>query len=491
MAERAFRFERDEETATFLQGSYWDAGHAGLLAGAKLQNDLLSMERRFIETNYRKLEIDQSFSLSQIDPQALIRLKETGECDFTLAEIFFDLAYPGHYRRRIRAVRLTIPSVTGPFVNVGATLSLTRSQIRMAPALGDDQLVEVPVSRPSSIATSNAQDDPGVFDLSFRDERHMPFEGAGAESTWQLDLPKDYPAFDYATISDVILHIRYTARQGVDPTKVKTALDALFQQATPSNLALLFSLLELLARPRRRDAPDAPRAVLVGQARDDPAAVVAQRPAVGDQPLLAAERAGRDLLDPGRVAWRDVLVVQSRRQGVQGARDARFVGHGEALPGPYELHPVPSASRPTLAEQRIPLPRRSCNVVRQVERRPTRGALGADQGPGRVIRPRPQGSAVRARPRTLGRAARRPAPVGSRERARVCAGHRRGRRRLGPGRRDAGEAEAPGDEAGEGTADAGLARAEASSRCLLTQPSRCAQSTGGGESPHGVELDDA
>jgi len=171
----------------------------------------MSMERRFIETNHRNLEIDQSFSLSQIDPRALIRLKETGECDFTLAEIFFDVAYPGHYRRRIRAVRLTIPSVTGPFVNVSATLSLTRSQIRMAPALGDDQLVEVPVSRPSSIATSNAQDDPGVFDLSFRDERHMPFEGAGAVASFHLELPKSFRPFDYQTIDDVVVRVNYTA----------------------------------------------------------------------------------------------------------------------------------------------------------------------------------------------------------------------------------------------------------------------------------------
>ena len=81
-----------------------------------------------------------------------------------------------------------------------------------------------------------------MFETNLRDERFLPFEGAGAESTWKLDLPKDYPAFDYATISDVILHIRYTARQGVDPTKVKTALDDLFQQANQANLALLFSL---------------------------------------------------------------------------------------------------------------------------------------------------------------------------------------------------------------------------------------------------------
>ena len=81
-----------------------------------------------------------------------------------------------------------------------------------------------------------------MFEMSMRDERFLPFEGAGAESTWKLDLPNDYPAFDYATISDVILHIRYTARQGVEPTKVKAALDDLFQQANQSNLALLFSL---------------------------------------------------------------------------------------------------------------------------------------------------------------------------------------------------------------------------------------------------------
>jgi hypothetical protein len=93
-----------------------------------------------------------------------------------------------------------------------------------------------------SIVSSSAQNDSGMFETNLRDERFLPFEGAGAESTWKLDLPKDYRAFDYNTISDVILHIRYNARQGVEPFKVKAALDDLFQQASQSNLALLFSL---------------------------------------------------------------------------------------------------------------------------------------------------------------------------------------------------------------------------------------------------------
>jgi Tc toxin complex TcA C-terminal TcB-binding domain len=44
-----------------------------------------------------------------------------------------------------------------------------------------------------------------------------------------LKLPATFRQFDYNTISDVIVHIRYNARQGVDTGKVKSSLDNLFQ----------------------------------------------------------------------------------------------------------------------------------------------------------------------------------------------------------------------------------------------------------------------
>ena len=53
------------------------------------------MELRYMETNTRSMEIDQAFSLTQIDPSALLTLKTTGECEFTLPELYFDLFYPG------------------------------------------------------------------------------------------------------------------------------------------------------------------------------------------------------------------------------------------------------------------------------------------------------------------------------------------------------------------------------------------------------------
>ena len=213
LAEQAYRFERGDESGVLLGTGYWQSPKAGLLAGERLLVDLQNLERKFMETNYRSLEINQSFSLAQIDPAALIKLREKGTCDFKVAEIFFDMFYPGHYRRKIKAVRLTIPCVTGPYTNVSASLTLTKSELRNTPKLGPTHLKVVPRSRSVSIATSSAQNDAGVFELNFRDERYMPFEGGGAISSWELSLPENFKQFDYRTISDVILHISYTAEE--------------------------------------------------------------------------------------------------------------------------------------------------------------------------------------------------------------------------------------------------------------------------------------
>lgn len=77
-----------------------------------------------------------------------------------------------------------------------------------------------------------------------RDERFLPFEGAGAESTWKLELPADFRQFDYDTISDVILHPRYTARQGGAELRRKAVehINEFVGEVNAAGLALLFSL---------------------------------------------------------------------------------------------------------------------------------------------------------------------------------------------------------------------------------------------------------
>jgi hypothetical protein len=253
-AERTMKQElmRPEVDAQdFVKFNYWDGGRKGLLAGEALHLDIKRMEMAYHENNRRELELTRHVSLRQLNPLALLALKTTGTCQVTIPEWLYDRDCPGHFMRRIKRVGVSIPSVVGPYTSVNCTLSLLRSTIRKSAIAGDDYLRQGPeddrfvdyAGAVQSIVTSGATDDSGMFDANLRDERFLPFEGAGAESTWKIDLPKpdDYPAFDYSTISDVILHVRYTARQGVAPDKVIAALNTIFADPPPQ-LALLFSL---------------------------------------------------------------------------------------------------------------------------------------------------------------------------------------------------------------------------------------------------------
>ncbi len=219
-AERAFQFELGSKSS-FVTPEIWDSTRKGLLAGQRLMIQLRQMDAAYIENNKREMEITKSVSLRLLQPERLLELQETGTCSFELPEILFDFDFPGHYFRRIKSVRITIPCITGPYTNVSARLKLTGSKIRTSTELkngkyvitgDDDRFLNNPVN-PMTIATSSAQMDSGMFELNFRDERYLPFEGAGAQSSWELELPGDYRQFDYRSISDVILHISYTARE--------------------------------------------------------------------------------------------------------------------------------------------------------------------------------------------------------------------------------------------------------------------------------------
>ena len=95
-----------------------------------------------------------------------------------------------------------------------------------------------------SIVTSTGQNDAGLFEPSMGGERYLPFEGAGAISRWRLELPMEFRTFDYGTISDVILHLRYTARDGGDELRdaATASVTQLLSDATARPLLRLFSL---------------------------------------------------------------------------------------------------------------------------------------------------------------------------------------------------------------------------------------------------------
>jgi len=244
---------REVEDTDYVKFNYWDGGRKGLLSGEALYLDVKRMEMAYHENNKREFELTKHISLRQLNPLALLTLKAKGACEVTLPEWVYDMDGPGHYMRRIKNVNLTIPSVAGPYTSVNCTLTLIKSSLRKSPLLkdneyarqgsDDDRFVDY-YGAIQSMVTSSGNNDSGMFETNLRDERPLPFEGAGVESTWKLELPTKFRQFDYETISDVVFQVRYTARQGGGQLKDKSVdqIENLVTDVNVAGLALLFSL---------------------------------------------------------------------------------------------------------------------------------------------------------------------------------------------------------------------------------------------------------
>jgi hypothetical protein len=154
--------------------------------------------------------------------------------------------------------------VVGPYGTVACTLTLLGNSLRKDATLLGGRYARDPagdtrfrdgVASVQSIATSSGQDDSGMFQLRFDDERYLPFERAGAISSWHLRMNSEIPQFDTDTISDVVIHLQYTARDGGGLLRAKALEDigeTLSNAALAGNRHGLYRVLDL-----KREFPDA------------------------------------------------------------------------------------------------------------------------------------------------------------------------------------------------------------------------------------------
>jgi hypothetical protein len=274
-AQRQLNFQLGYSKRHFLSCEGWNDLREGLLAGDHLQLALQRMETEYLECNRREYELTKHISLALHFPLQFLRLKITGCCEIEIPEWMFDMDYPGHYMRRIKNVSLTIPCVTGPYTGVHCRLTLLSSQTRVDPSLscpvtacchenplnpcgcshelhehyetgrGDSRVVKHYGAR-EAIATSSGQNDSGLFELNFHDERHLPFEFQGAVSCWRIEIPPENNYFDMDSLSDVILHKNYTSREG--GISLRDAAHAFARNKLPGNGWIFLDL--------RRNFPD-------------------------------------------------------------------------------------------------------------------------------------------------------------------------------------------------------------------------------------------
>jgi hypothetical protein len=260
-AQQAFNFERGHATRQFIPAEIWDNLHEGLLSGERLQLAVRSMEKAYYDENLREYELTKHVSLRLHFPMAFLQLQITGYCEIDIPEWMFDLDYPGHYMRRIKNVMMTIPCVVGPYTGVHCRLTLLSSKTRVDPrlvepphiccsdderckngyqAMPDDPRIVSMYAATEAIATSSGQNDSGMFELNFRDERYLPFEFSGAVSRWRIELPLENNHFDMETQSDLILHLNFTTREGGE--NLRKAANECAQQNLPGSGVRFFDV---------------------------------------------------------------------------------------------------------------------------------------------------------------------------------------------------------------------------------------------------------
>ncbi|MFZ0218586.1 MAG: neuraminidase-like domain-containing protein [Candidatus Aquirickettsiella sp.] len=231
MAEQAYQYELNDNTASFIKPGAWQGTYAGLLAGETLMLNLVQMEKSYLEKDARALEVTRTVSLAEVyagldeadkfifssQVQALIEVGSgsagTDSNGLSIAEKqlvasvqLADLKIRDDYPvglgdvRRIKQISVTLPALLGPYQDVQAVLSYGGSAVMPRGC--------------KVLAVSHGINDSGQFVLDFNDAKYLPFEGIPVDDNSILSL-----SFPHATgkqaemlksLNDIILHIRYT-----------------------------------------------------------------------------------------------------------------------------------------------------------------------------------------------------------------------------------------------------------------------------------------
>jgi len=217
-----WQYEIADYSTTFIQPATWKDAWRGLTAGEALKLNLLRMDAAYLARHDRKLEIIKTVSVKQLPASTeenpginpgwdavVTRLADEGIAEFEITRAMLDADYPGHYLRRIKRVSVSLPVTVGPYQDIRATLTQSYNAVQMS-AQADGPLKEN-LRASQQIAVSTGIDDDGMFVFNFDDERYLPFEGTGAISRWALQF-SDGQADMIASITDIIVHLRYTAK---------------------------------------------------------------------------------------------------------------------------------------------------------------------------------------------------------------------------------------------------------------------------------------
>ena len=212
-AEAAYQFERHPEhggTPIINQNRISNLQGA-LLSGEELQLSLNRLEKTHRDAAKMEQEVTRVLSLKTLSGDAKICadwnvIKETGVLPFSVSLEFLMQDQLGDCYRTLKSVAISVPAIVKPYQNINGILTQTEYTGPYQDSLPFNEADR------EFIAISNGVNDHGITNLDFNAPQYQPFEGSGAESSWQVRLPKDGADSILESISDVVIEICYVAR---------------------------------------------------------------------------------------------------------------------------------------------------------------------------------------------------------------------------------------------------------------------------------------
>ncbi len=226
-AQSQLAFERQESPPAFIKADYWEAvedtsppaggpaapDRQGLTGSVRLLQDITRLDQFAFDSNRRKLQLTQTFSLARLFPAGFQRFRESGVLPYATPMALFDQRFPGHYLRTVTRAGVSVVALVPP--NRGVSATLIASGISRV-VTGGDAFTTITVRRdPELIAFTGTSNATGLLDLDSDPGMLRPFEGMGVDTNWELQLPKAANPFDHRSIADVLFTRRVHGPAGL------------------------------------------------------------------------------------------------------------------------------------------------------------------------------------------------------------------------------------------------------------------------------------
>jgi peptidoglycan hydrolase-like protein with peptidoglycan-binding domain len=225
LAEQQLAFEQQSPASGLIKSDYWSdaavpaganaparsgspVGNTGVTGSERLLEDITQLDQYVVQTNRRKLQLTQTYSVATMAPLDLERFRQSGILPISVPLSHWGM--PGIYLATIRQVRVSIAAPVPPAQGIRGLLTSGGASHILVNNGGGFQAVTL-ARAPQTIVLTSPAAAGARFNVDLQPDVLLPFEGCGLDVSLTLELPQAVNGFDFRTIADVQLSVDYTA----------------------------------------------------------------------------------------------------------------------------------------------------------------------------------------------------------------------------------------------------------------------------------------